>query len=95
MKRFTVDKKDIIVLLEPIFDETIKSKKWSANFINTKNRYIVVDTPTNNGTFHGKDIHGKIHSFHECDIANNIVEYIPSAYSRNVMHREAFKGVRS
>ena len=89
-----VDKGDIIVLKIAVFDEKIKSKKWNNRFVEINKRYIVVDTPTNNGVFHAKDIHGKINVLREYDIQNRMIEYIPCEYSRRVMKRRYWRSER-
>lgn len=89
-----VDRGDIIVITEAVFDEKIKSTKWNNRFVHVNRRYIVVDTPTNNGKFHAKDIHGKIRLLHEADIQSKIIEYTPCEYSRRVMKRRYWRSER-
>lgn len=45
---------DIIKILDDVFDESIKSKCWSENFVKQA-KFLRVDSVTNNGTIRAHD----------------------------------------
>lgn len=45
---------DIIKILDDVFDESIKSKCWSKNFVK-QTKFLKVDSVSNNGTIKAHD----------------------------------------
>lgn len=45
---------DIIKILDDAFDESIKSKRWSENFVKQA-KFLRIDSVTNNGTIRAHD----------------------------------------